>query len=447
MTEFRSKVDPAADDFKHNAAHNRALASDLRRLREEIEKEDRSAPARATARRQAARARAYREVLDPESSLARDWPARRTRCVRGAVAGGGIVCGIGTVGGARCMIVANDATVKGGTYYPLTVKKHLRAQEIALENSLPCIYLVDSGGAYLPLQDQVFPDRDHFGRIFYNQAQLSACGIPQIAVVMGSCTAGGAYVPAMCDETVIVKNQGTILIPAGPPLVKAAIGEDVDDETLGGGDVHTRISGVADQLADDDERTGDGPAYRRAFEPRGSGRGSGASAAADADPPEYPADDLFGLVPSDLRYPLNVREVSRASSTHLSPRVQAALRDTSSRARPHLKDQPVGIPSATTASVCRRPPTRGPFHSTVQPRRHPAPVRAQRRGLHGRAQGCERRGIAKDGAKLVTAVACARVPKLTLIVGGSFGAGNYGMCGRAYGPRFLWTWPTLADLR
>ena len=441
MSAFRSKVDPAADDFKRNDAHNRALASDLRRVREEIE---RGGSERARERHRERGKLLAREriakLLDPTSSWLEIGRLAAHDVYEERLPAAGIVCGIATVAGVRCMIVANDATVKGGTYFPLTVKKHLRAQEIALENALPCIYLVDSGGAYLPLQDQVFPDRDHFGRIFYNQAQLSARGIPQIAVVMGSCTAGGAYVPAMCDETVIVKNQGTIYL-AGPPLVKAAIGEDVDDETLGGADVHTRISGVADQLADDDSQAL-AMARRIVAHSNVADPNVAATAAVDAPAPKYPADDLFGLVPSDLRYPCNIREVlarivDASELDEFKPRYGTTLVCAFAR----LKNQPVGI-VANNGILLSESALKGTHFVQLCNRRGIPLLFVQNVAGFMVGKDAERRGIAKDGAKLVTAVACARVPKLTLIVGGSFGAGNYGMCGRAYGPRFLWTWPT-----
>jgi 3-methylcrotonyl-CoA carboxylase beta subunit len=448
MTAFRSKVDPEAEDFKRNAAHNRALASDLSRLHEEIEQGG-SETARTRHRERGkllARER-IAKLLDAESPWLEIGRLAAHSVYDEPLPAAGIVCGIGTVSGVRCMIVANDATVKGGTYYPLTVKKHLRAQEIALENALPCIYLVDSGGAFLPLQDQVFPDRDHFGRIFYNQAQLSARGIPQIAVVMGSCTAGGAYVPAMCDETVIVENQGTIYL-AGPPLVKAAIGEEVDDETLGGGDVHTRISGVADQLADDDQDAlsmarrivAHSNVAQRNIVHSTAARGAGAATAAKE--PEYPAEELFGLVPSDIRYTFNVREVlarivDASELDEFKPRYGSTLVCAFAR----LKNQPVGI-LANNGILFSESALKGTHFIQLCNRRGIPLLFVQNVAGFMVGKDAERRGIAKDGAKLVTAVACARVPKVTLIIGGSFGAGNYGMCGRAYGPRFLWTWPT-----
>src|SRR5690606_12767254 len=347
------------------------------------------------------------------------------------------VCGVGMIGGTRCMVVANDATVKGGTYYPLTVKKHLRAQEIARENRLPCIYLVDSGGAFLPLQDEVFPDRDHFGRIFYNQARLSAEGIPQIAVVMGSCTAGGAYVPAMCDEAVIVKNQGTIFL-AGPPLVKAAIGEEVDEETLGGGDVHTRISGVADHLADDDTHA---LQIARRIVERLNRPVPAVLASAEAEEPRYPAEDIYGIVPRDMRYAYNVREViarlvDGSDFDEFKPRYGNTLVCAFAR----LWGWPIGV-LANNGILLSESSLKGAHFIQLCNRRGVPLLFLQNIAGFMVGKDAERRGIAKDGAKLVTAVACARVPKITVIIGGSFGAGNYGMCGRAYGPRFLWTWP------
>jgi 3-methylcrotonyl-CoA carboxylase beta subunit len=438
MAAFRSKVDSGSEDFKRNAETNRALAADLRERRAEIEQGG-SEAARARHRQRGkllARER-IAKLLDPGSAWLEIGRLAAHEVYEDPLPAAGLVTGIGTVRGVRCMIVANDATVKGGTYYPLTVKKHLRAQEIALENRLPCLYLVDSGGAFLPLQDQVFPDREHFGRIFYNQAQLSARGIPQIAVVMGSCTAGGAYVPAMCDETVIVKNQGTIYL-AGPPLVKAAIGEDVDDETLGGGDVHTRISGVADQLADDDNHALE---LARQIVAHANLRNAAAVDAAAAPPPEYPAEELYGIVPSDIRYAYNVREVlarivDASEFDEFKPRFGTTLVCAFAR----LMNQPLGI-LANNGILLSDSALKGAHFIQLCNRRGIPLLFVQNVAGFMVGKDAERRGIAKDGAKLVTAVACARVPKLTLIVGGSFGAGNYGMCGRAYGPRFMWTWP------
>jgi 3-methylcrotonyl-CoA carboxylase beta subunit len=336
-------------------------------------------------------------------------------------------------------VVANDATVKGGTYYPMTVKKHLRAQEIAAQNHLPCIYLVDSGGAFLPLQDEVFPDKEHFGRIFYNQANLSAQGIAQIAVVMGSCTAGGAYVPAMCDESIIVKNQGTIFL-GGPPLVKAATGEVVTAEELGGGDVHSRTSGVTDHLADDDRHA---LAIAREIvrhaspSPSGEGRGEGGS----IEEPHYSASDLYGIIPADPRQPFDVREViARLVDGSDFHEFKALYGTTLVTGFARLHGQPVGI-VANNGILFSESALKGAHFIELCAQRGTPILFLQ--NITGFMVGSkyERGGIAKDGAKMVTAVSCARVPKLTVILGGSFGAGNYGMCGRAFNPRFLWTWP------
>ncbi|HJS62451.1 MAG TPA: carboxyl transferase domain-containing protein [Pseudolabrys sp.] len=347
----------------------------------------------------------------------------------------GIVAGVGMVQGRRCMIVANDATVKGGTYFPMTVKKHLRAQKIAAENRLPCIYLVDSGGGYLPLQDEFFPDENHFGRIFYNQAQMSAAGIAQIAVVMGSCTAGGAYVPAMSDETVIVREQGTIFL-GGPPLVKAATGEIVTAEELGGGDVHTRISGVADHLAENDSH-----ALHIARRIVATLPEQDEAATSDFDEPLYPVEELYGIIPSDTRKPYDVRDVIArlVDGSHFDefkPRYGTTLVTGFGR----LYGMPVGI-IANNGILFGESALKGAhFIELCVQRRTPLLFLQNITGfMVGRAY--ENEGIAKHGAKLVTAVATAAVPKLTLIIGGSFGAGNYGMCGRAYSPRFLWMWP------
>jgi len=359
----------------------------------------------------------------------------------GPVPAAGIIAGIGRVQGRPCVIAANDATVKGGTYYPMTVKKHLRAQEIAAANRLPCVYLVDSGGAYLPMQDEVFPDRDHFGRIFFNQARMSAAGIPQLAAVLGSCTAGGAYVPAMSDETIIVRNQGTIFL-GGPPLVKAATGEVVTAEELGGADVHTRLSGVADHLAEDDQHALE--LLRAAI-----------ATLPPAEPwlvpedPAEPAEDpaqLYDLVPADPRIPYDVREVIRRVVDRSRPG-HDALHEFKSRygetlvcAFARIHGYPVGI-LANNGILFSESSLKGAhFIELCQQRRIPLVFLQNISGfMVGRDY--EHRGIAKDGAKLVTAVSCATVPKFTVVIGGSFGAGNYGMCGRAYDPRFLWMWP------
>jgi 3-methylcrotonyl-CoA carboxylase beta subunit len=362
----------------------------------------------------------------------------------------GIITGIGRVAGREVVIVANDATVKGGTYYPMTVKKHLRAQEIAAQSRLPCIYLVDSGGAFLPLQDEVFPDKEHFGRIFYNQAHLSAAGIAQVAVVMGSCTAGGAYVPAMCDESIIVKEQGTIFL-GGPPLVKAATGEVVSAEELGGGDVHSRVSGVTDHLADDDRHAlaiareivahaGPPPALGEGWganspSPLGEGRGEG------IHEPLYPAEELYGIVPADPRQPFDVREViARLVDGSEFHEFKALYGTTLVTGFARLHGNPVGIVASNGILFSESALKGAHFVQLCAQRGTPLLFLQNITGfMVGRKY--ESGGIAKDGAKLVTAVACANVPKLTVILGGSFGAGNYGMCGRAFNPRFLWTWP------
>ena len=353
------------------------------------------------------------------------------------VSAGGIITGIGNIRSTECVIVANDATVKGGTYFPITVKKHLRAQEIALENNLPCIYLVDSGGAFLPLQDEVFPDREHFGRIFYNQANLSAAGIPQIAVTMGSCTAGGAYVPAMCDESIIVRNQGTIFL-GGPPLVKAATGEEVSAEELGGADVHGRESGVVDHIANDDyqalgmARTIVGNLNRvkridlkcrKPAEPR------------------YPAEQLYDIIPADRHKPFEIREVIARITDHSElDEFKLNFGTTLVCGFAHIHGYPVGI-LANNGILFSESAIKGTHFIELCAHRKIPLVFLQNITGFMVGKKYEAGGIAKDGAKMVTAVANARVPKFTVIIGGSFGAGNYAMCGRAFGARFVWTWP------
>ena len=355
----------------------------------------------------------------------------------GEAPGAGLICGVGRVMGREVMVVCNDATVKGGTYYPVTVKKHLRAQEIAAQNRLPCIYLVDSGGANLPQQDEVFPDREHFGRIFHNQANMSARGIPQIAVVMGSCTAGGAYVPAMSDETIIVREQGTIFL-GGPPLVKAATGEVVSAEDLGGGDVHTRLSGVADHYAQDD-------AHALALARRAVATLARADKARvdlqPEEPPAYDPEELLGVVPADLRKPYDVREALARllDGSRIDP-FKPRYGETLVCGFGHIRGLPVGV-IANNGILYSESALKGAhFVELCCQRRIPLLFLQNISGfMVGRKY--EAGGIAKDGAKFVTAVACAAVPKLTVLIGGSFGAGNYGMCGRAYAPRFLWSWP------
>lgn len=353
------------------------------------------------------------------------------------IAAGGLIVGIGRVKGLECMIVANDATVKGGTYYPITVKKHLRAQAIALENRLPCIYLVDSGGAHLPSQDEVFPDREHFGRIFFNQANMSALGIAQIAVVMGSCTAGGAYVPAMCDQSIIVRQQGTIFL-GGPPLVKAATGEEVSAEDLGGADVHSRISGVTDHYANNDDHA---LLMARDIVASLNLRKQVDITTRDVIEPLYPSHDLYGILPNDLRKPFDIREIiARLVDGSEFDEFKKLYGQTLICGFAHLYGYPVGI-VANNGILFSESALKGThFVELCASRRIPIIFLQNITGFMV-GKKYEHGGIARDGAKMVTAVACAKVPKLTLVVGGSFGAGNYAMCGRAYGGRFLWMWP------
>ncbi|MBK7564559.1 MAG: methylcrotonoyl-CoA carboxylase [Propionivibrio sp.] len=348
-----------------------------------------------------------------------------------------MITGIGRVNGVECMIVANDATVKGGTYYPMTVKKHLRAQEIAGENRLPCIYLVDSGGAFLPLQDEVFPDREHFGRIFYNQATLSAAGVPQIAAVMGSCTAGGAYVPAMSDESIIVKDQGTIFL-GGPPLVKAATGEEVSAEDLGGADVHTRISGVADHLAENDAHA---LAIVRRIVGNLNWQKRPPVSLAEPREPAYAKEELYGVIPADTKKPFDVREIiARIVDGSDFDEFKARYGPTLICGFSRIWGYPVGIVANNGILFSESSLKAAHFVELCSQRGIPLVFLQNITGfMVGRKY--ENGGIARDGAKMVTAVACARVPKFTVVIGGSFGAGNYGMCGRAYSPRFLWMWP------
>ena len=386
-----------------------------------------------------------RTLLDPGSasnfagSLAHGPGSACPRpCYDGEAPAAGVLAGIGRIQGVECMIVANDATVKGGTYFPMTVKKHLRAQEIALENHLPCLYLVDSGGAFLPMQDEVFPDKEHFGRIFYNQARLSAKNIPQIAVVMGSCTAGGAYVPAMCDEAIIVKEQGTIFL-GGPPLVKAATGEEVDAEALGGADVHTRLSGVADHFAENDTHAlamaRDIVAHFNRTRDENSWTGRPPAE------PAWPAEDIYGILPDDTRYPFEVREIiARIVDGSEFQEFKARYGTTLVTGFAHIHGYPVGI-IANNGILFAESALKGAHFIELCNQRNIPLIFLQNITGFMVGKKYEQAGIAKDGAKMVTAVACSHVPKFTVIIGGSFGAGNYAMCGRAYGARFLWTWP------
>ncbi|WP_299782851.1 carboxyl transferase domain-containing protein [uncultured Roseobacter sp.] len=376
-------------------------------------------------------------LLDPGSPFLEVGATAAHGLYDGAAPCAGVIAGVGQVQGQEVMVVCNDATVKGGTYYPMTVKKHLRAQEIAQENHLPCIYLVDSGGANLPNQDEVFPDRDHFGRIFYNQARMSALGIPQIAVVMGSCTAGGAYVPAMSDVTIIVRDQGTIFL-AGPPLVKAATGEVVSAEDLGGGDVHTRLSGVADYLAEDDAHAL--ALARRAVVSLNRGK----PATVQWENPEEPAydpEEILGVVPADLRTPYDIREViARLVDGSRFDEFKPRFGETLVTGFAHLKGCPIGIVANNGVLFSESAQKGAHFVELCSQRRIPLVFLQNITGfMVGRKY--ENEGIARHGAKMVTAVASTNVPKITMLVGGSFGAGNYGMAGRAYSPRFMWTWP------
>ncbi len=441
MSVIKSGLNTRSAEFKANAAAMGALVDDLR---EKSALAIRGGSAEARAKHLARGKLLPREridaLLDPGAAFL-ELSTLAAYGLYGAsgndVPSAGVVTGIGRVNGVECMIVANDATVKGGTYYPLTVKKHLRAQEIAQQNRLPCIYLVDSGGAFLPAQDEVFPDREHFGRIFYNQANMSAQGIPQIAVVMGSCTAGGAYVPAMSDESIIVKNQGTIFL-GGPPLVKAATGEVVSVEDLGGGDVHTRISGVCDHLAENDHHA---LAIARGIVGNLNWKKPVSLDLATPEAPLYDPSELWGVIPSDTKKSYDVREViARLVDGSRFDEFKARYGATLVTGFARLNGYPIGI-LANNGIL---------FSESAQKGAHFIELCAQRgiplvflQNITGFMVGrkYENGGIAKDGAKLVTAVATAQVPKFTLIIGGSFGAGNYGMCGRAYSPRLLWMWP------
>ncbi|MFC4668652.1 carboxyl transferase domain-containing protein [Seohaeicola nanhaiensis] len=376
-------------------------------------------------------------LLDPGSPFLEIGATAAHDMYDGAAPGAGVIAGIGRVHGRDVMVVCNDATVKGGTYYPMTVKKHLRAQEIAQTNRLPCVYLVDSGGANLPNQDEVFPDRDHFGRIFFNQANMSALGIPQIAVVMGSCTAGGAYVPAMSDVTIIVKEQGTIFL-AGPPLVKAAIGEVVTAEELGGGDVHTRLSGVADYLAEDDTHAL--ALARRAVANLNGGRPATVQMQA-IEEPAYDPEEILGVVPTDLRTPYDIKEViARVVDGSRFDEFKARFGETLVCGFAHVRGIPVGIVANNGVLFSESAQKGAHFIELCSQRKIPLVFLQNITGfMVGKRYEAE--GIARHGAKMVTAVATTQVPKITFLVGGSYGAGNYGMCGRAYAPRFLWTWP------
>jgi 3-methylcrotonyl-CoA carboxylase beta subunit len=438
MERLPSQIDPRSAEFAANAEVNRALVATLRAARENARA---GGGARALERHQAQGKLFVRDrlarLLDPGSPFLELSPLAAQDVYDDEAPGAGLVTGIGRVSGREVLIVANDATVKGGTYYPLTVKKHLRAQEVAMANHLPCVYLVDSGGAFLPMQAEVFPDRDHFGRIFYNQARMSAAGLAQIAVVMGSCTAGGAYVPAMSDQTVIVKGTGTIFL-GGPPLVKAATGEDVTPEELGGADVHTRLSGVADYFADDDTHALE--IARTIVSSLTSVKHWPANAIA-AEEPSYDPDELYGIVPSDVRKGYDVREIiARVVDGSRFDEFKERYAPTLVTGFARIHGMLAGI-IANNGVLFSESALKGThFIELCNMRGIPLVFLQNITGfIVGRQY--ERAGIARDGAKLVHAVANSVVPKFTVVIGGSFGAGNYGMCGRAYDPRFLWMWP------
>ncbi|MET0289668.1 MAG: carboxyl transferase domain-containing protein [Pseudoxanthomonas sp.] len=437
MPVLKTEIDRNSDTFAENDQYHRALADELRARLERAAQGGGTEACRRHASRGKLLARERIAVLLDEGSPFLEIAALAAEGMYDQAApAAGVVAGIGLVRGQQVVIVANDATVKGGTYFPMTVKKHLRAQQVARENHLPCIYLVDSGGAFLPMQDEVFPDHDHFGRIFYNQARMSAENIPQIAAVMGSCTAGGAYVPAMCDESIIVRNQGTIFL-GGPPLVKAATGEVVDAESLGGADVHTRLSGVVDHLADDDH---DALQIVR----RIVGNLNRTPAPPPARPPHAPVhapEELYGIVPLDTRQMFDVREIiARIVDGSEFDEFKARYGRTLVTGFAHVQGHLVGI-VANNGILFSESALKGAHFVELCSQRGIPLVFLQNITGFMVGKRVENAGIAKDGAKMVTAVACANVPKFTVIIGGSFGAGNYAMCGRAYGARFMWMWP------
>lgn len=438
MPLLQTHLNPRDEEFKKNTLAMQALVTELKSKIAIIEQGGGTAARnKHIARGKLLPRERIAQLLDPGSPWLEFSSLAAWDMYNNAAPSAGIITGIGCIAGQECVIVCNDATVKGGTYYPMTVKKHLRAQEIAEQNNLPCIYLVDSGGANLPNQDEVFADRDHFGRIFFNQATMSAKGIPQIAVVMGSCTAGGAYVPAMSDESVIVKEQGTIFL-AGPPLVKAATGEVVSAEDLGGADVHTRLSGVADHFANDDHHA---LAITRNIVSQFNRYPSVQLACKKVVPPQYPESELYGIIPTDTRKPFDVREViARIVDGSELDEFKARYGTTLVCGFAHLWGYPVGI-IANNGILFSESALKGThFIELCCQRKIPLVFLQNITGfMVGRKY--ENEGIARHGAKMVAAVATAAVPKLTVIIGGSFGAGNYGMCGRAYSPRFLWMWP------
>jgi acetyl-CoA carboxylase carboxyltransferase component len=438
MAVLSSHVEHGSDEFARRRERMEALVGELRERTAEIARGggDKATERHRSRGKLTARERVDR-LCDPDSAFLELSALAAWELYEGQAPAAGIVTGIGVVEGQECVLVANDATVKGGTYFPLTVKKHLRAQEIAEQNHLPCIYLVDSGGAFLPLQDEVFPDRDHFGRIFYNQARLSAKGIAQIASVMGSCTAGGAYVPAMSDETIIVKGTGTIFI-GGPPLVKAATGQEVTAEELGGADVHARQSGVADHYATSDEHA---LAICREIVRHLHTRKEAPWDVADPVEPEADPSELYGLIPDDHRSQLDPREViARIVDGSRFQEFKALYGETLVCGFARIEGYPVGI-LANNGVLFGESAAKGAHFIELACKRRVPLVFLQNITGFMVGKEYEAGGIARDGAKLVTAVACAEVPKFTVVIGGSFGAGNYGMCGRAYSPRQLWMWP------
>tara|TARA_R110002110_G_scaffold400317_2_gene616690 strand:- start:44549 stop:46156 length:1608 start_codon:yes stop_codon:yes gene_type:complete len=438
MPNIASKVNTQSEAFKHNATHIKQQVAALQELSEQISQGGgQAAQLKHTNRGKLLPRDRINKLLDPGSPFLELSLFAGYNLYKEHVPAGGLITGIGRIQNIECMIISNDATVKGGTYFPITVKKHLRAQDIAAANNLPCVYLVDSGGANLPYQDEVFPDKDDFGRIFFNQAVMSSKGISQISIVMGSCTAGGAYVPAMSDESIMVKNQATIFL-AGPPLVKAATGEEVSAEELGGADTHCKISGVADHYAQNDEHA--------LMLARDCIQNLNKEKKLDFTlkkplPPRYPAEEIYGLIPSSLRQPMDVKEIiARIVDDSEFHEFKALYGKTLICGFAHLQGMPVGI-IGNNGILFSESANKGTHFIELCCQRKIPLIFLQNITGFMVGKRYEQGGIAKDGAKMVTAVACANVPKITLIIGGSFGAGNYGMCGRAYDPRFLWMWP------
>lgn len=438
MPVIATKINTQDDDFQKNRAAYENLAKDLHELRSQIaEGGSEAARRRHTERNKLLPRERISKLLDRDSPFLELSPLAGHELYDEKVPCGGIITGIGYIHQTPCMIVANDATVKGGTYFPITVKKHLRAQTIALENHLPCFYIVDSGGAFLPYQSQVFPDKDHFGRIFYNQANMSAIGIPQTAIVTGSCTAGGAYVPAMCDQSIIVKNQGTIFL-GGPPLVKAATGEEVGAEELGGGEVHSRVSGVSDYLAENDSHA---MQIARSIMEHSQAAKASSIERISSESPKYDPEEIYGIVPRDTRTPYDIREViARIVDGSRFSEFKQLYGETLVCGFAHIHGYPVAI-LANNGVLFSESALKGAHFIQLADRRGIPLVFLQNITGFMVGKKFENAGIAKEGAKMVTAVACASVPKFTVLMGGSFGAGNYAMCGRSYGARMLWTWP------